>query len=321
MSIWTNTAVVTYSLAEMILFLAGTLAFVVAIGIFRGFDFQQNNNAQYKLEKQSYLVRLLIQYALIGKIILLFYYVYMLDALAPEIPGAMCAVGVIGTSDWGLAALLTKIINIFAFGLWLLLDKHDRQFANFPYTRSKFALYLLIYGLYLIEVIFTLQYLLAINPGEAVACCATVFQQGENSFGNYASSIKTAIILPLFYGLFTFLVFFLQRRYLRLAAIFGVLFAFSAVLAVIRFFATYIYELPTHHCPFCLLQSEYYAIGYVLYSLLFLGTFYALSQWLLKEIWQIDYHRGGKALLYLSLFVFGVSFYVIRYYLLHGVWL
>ena len=42
----------------------------------------------------------------------------------------------------------------------------------------------------------------------------------------------------------------------------------SAVVGVI---SVYYYELPTHHCPFCLLQGEYHYIGYPLYLALFSG--------------------------------------------------
>ena len=38
--------------------------------------------------------------------------------------------------------------------------------------------------------------------------------------------------------------------------------------ALIAFISLYVYELPTHHCPFCLLHREYGGIGYPLYLLL-----------------------------------------------------
>jgi len=44
-----------------------------------------------------------------------------------------------------------------------------------------------------------------------------------------------------------------------------------AVAAIISFICLYIYELPTHHCPFCILQKEYGYVGYVLYLALFGG--------------------------------------------------
>jgi hypothetical protein len=40
---------------------------------------------------------------------------------------------------------------------------------------------------------------------------------------------------------------------------------------MISFICLYIYELPTHHCPFCILQKEYGYVGYVLYIALFGG--------------------------------------------------
>ncbi|MCD8478146.1 MAG: hypothetical protein LRY68_09925, partial [Sulfurospirillum sp.] len=42
----------------------------------------------------------------------------------------------------------------------------------------------------------------------------------------------------------------------------NLLFLFFAIVSLILFFSTYVYELPTHHCPFCLLQSDYYGVGY-----------------------------------------------------------
>jgi hypothetical protein len=45
-----------------------------------------------------------------------------------------------------------------------------------------------------------------------------------------------------------------------------------AVASILSFICLYIYELPTHHCPFCLLQKEYGSIGYLLYATLFGGA-------------------------------------------------
>jgi len=39
----------------------------------------------------------------------------------------------------------------------------------------------------------------------------------------------------------------------------------------------YIYELPTHHCPFCILQKEYGYIGYLIYVTLLGGAIAGLS--------------------------------------------
>jgi hypothetical protein len=42
-----------------------------------------------------------------------------------------------------------------------------------------------------------------------------------------------------------------------------------SITSLISFISLYYYELPTHHCPFCILQKEYGYVGYLLYFLLF----------------------------------------------------
>ena len=42
--------------------------------------------------------------------------------------------------------------------------------------------------------------------------------------------------------------------------------------AIISTISVYVYELPHHHCPFCILKREYHHLGYALYIPLFLGT-------------------------------------------------
>ena len=42
-----------------------------------------------------------------------------------------------------------------------------------------------------------------------------------------------------------------------------------SLLSIFSFISLYVYELPTHHCPFCILQREYGYIGYPLYLALF----------------------------------------------------
>jgi hypothetical protein len=38
-----------------------------------------------------------------------------------------------------------------------------------------------------------------------------------------------------------------------------------ALTAVISVISLYIYQMPSHHCPFCILQSEYHFVGYPIY--------------------------------------------------------
>jgi len=60
-----------------------------------------------------------------------------------------------------------------------------------------------------------------------------------------------------------------------------------AVASLISFISPYFYELPTHHCPFCLLQREYRYIGYPLYLSLFLAGITGVSVGLLEKFKEI----------------------------------
>jgi hypothetical protein len=45
-----------------------------------------------------------------------------------------------------------------------------------------------------------------------------------------------------------------------------------SIVALISFISVYFYELPTHHCPFCILHPEYGYVGYLLYITLLAGA-------------------------------------------------
>jgi hypothetical protein len=51
----------------------------------------------------------------------------------------------------------------------------------------------------------------------------------------------------------------------------------GSIAALIGFISLYIYELPTHHCPFCILQSEYKYVGYPLYLGFLFGAVFGIG--------------------------------------------
>jgi hypothetical protein len=61
-----------------------------------------------------------------------------------------------------------------------------------------------------------------------------------------------------------------------------------SLLSILSFISLYIYELPTHHYPFCLLQREYGFIGYPLYLSLFSATILGAGVGVLMPFMKID---------------------------------
>ena len=70
------------------------------------------------------------------------------------------------------------------------------------------------------------------------------------------------------------------------AVLSGIAFVVSIV-SVISFISLYFYELPTHHCPFCILQKEYGYVGYPLYIFLLVGTVAGLGTGMLMPFRKI----------------------------------
>jgi hypothetical protein len=65
------------------------------------------------------------------------------------------------------------------------------------------------------------------------------------------------------------------------ASLSGITFVVS-IISMISFISLYFYAMPSHHCPFCILQKEYSYVGYPLYVLLLSGTVTGIGVGLLQ---------------------------------------
>ncbi len=66
----------------------------------------------------------------------------------------------------------------------------------------------------------------------------------------------------------------------------GLFFLISCI-SLISFISLYFYEMPAHHCPFCILQSEYGYIGYLFYYTLLTGVVSGLGSGILMPFRKI----------------------------------
>ncbi|WP_310441651.1 hypothetical protein [Sulfurimonas sp.] len=295
--------------------LFGTVAFVLSVKIYLNWDINSTSTAQYRLEKQSSLAATIIKYIFSIKVPLFIFFIFTLDKISNVLTGAMCAAGVVDATEQGAYLIVLKIINLYLFALWLKLNAEDVKDRNQPHTKLKFGFFALIFFLFIVEVILEWVMFSAIEIDKMVSCCGSIYSSSANSGISSIFSLGTAALLALFYGNYLLIVlfYFLKKRYLF--AVTNMLFVVIAIIALILFFGTYIYELPSHHCPFCFLQRDYYYIGYLIYGMLFVGTFYGLVVGFFKES-ILSYKIS---LLFNSLYVILLSLYVVVYYLKNGV--
>lgn len=292
-------------------------AFVISVKIYLYWDANSTSQAQYSLEKQGYLGAVIIKYIFITKAVLFLFFIFTLDKISNVITGAMCAAGVVDATSTGVYVIALKILNIYLFALWLKLHSQDIADKTAPYTKMKFGFFIALFSLLMLEIFLETLMFNSIEIEKMVSCCGSIYSSSSTSAISLLFQIDTAVLLLLFYGnyLLIVLLYFFKNRYIF--SILNLLFLPVSLIALILFFGTYIYELPSHHCPFCFLQSDYYYVGYMIYALLFLGTFSGLSVVFVKER-EITYKTS---LLFNSLYVILLSLYVVVYYVRNGVFL
>jgi len=308
--------VIVYLVAETILFLLLFIAALSLPSLITQWNYHSFESRQLELEKRSYLVMSIISLVLILKVFLILYFVYTLDTLSGIISGAMCAAGVIKVNEYGNLLLGIKIILIFLGLTWISINSLDLKAKEYPYHGAKTALFGVMFALFVGEYLLDLLYFTHIQTTQPVTCCSVIFGQ-LGSANPLPFGLDTTTLMALFYLLYLLIVVMVwgENDWGQLGATLA--FFFVAYFGVVYFFGTYIYELPTHKCPFCMLQKEYYGIGYLLWGLLFLGVWSGVNGVLMKRFFG---HTSSKRLplILLTLFVAINSLYVIVYYFKTG---
>jgi hypothetical protein len=245
--------------------------------ILRSWDLGSGSERQLSLERRTALVSTLVGHALVFEVLSLFLFVFTADALAPLFTGAMCAAGSLQADVHGYPALLLKLEVAVAAGLWLILDHADGLGHDHPLLQVKYQLLLVLTPLVAAAAYWEVAWFRALHPEVITSCCGSLFGRAGRGVG-----AELAALSPRLSGLLLFAtvggavaaaVFFLARGRgaLVLAGLAGAALPVSLI-GVVAFLSPYVYELPTHHCPFCLLQREYHWLGYPLYATLLGGS-------------------------------------------------
>ena len=313
--------VIVYLLSETILYILLFIAFISTIGLLKKWDFDLFTTQQFTLENRSYLVMTIIFFVMLLKVLLLPYFVYTIDTLSVLIPGAMCGAGVIKANEYGNPLLSLKIIILFLSALWLSLNSIDLKAKNYPYVKLKSWFFLIIFALLSVEFVLDILYFTNIETTNPVSCCSVIFGQTGGANG-LPFGLDITKLLILFYLIFTLIILTTLAKMAIMSILSSILFAIIAYYSVVNFFGTYIYELPTHLCPFCMLQDHYYYVGYLIWGLLLLGVFLTINAALMQRFFSKQSQKLKRiSLLLLTIFVLLCSSYVVVYYLKNGVFL
>ncbi len=327
---WSIALCILSLLALFLLSMAGRTAYRVL----RFWNPSSDKELQIALERETWLASTMIAYGLGFQLISLVVFVLAADNFCQVIAGAMCATGSLMANDFGLPALWIKITGIFLYGFWLVLHKLDVSCETYPLVRLKYWYLLVLLPFLATDVFYQTAYIAGLEPDIITSCCAVVFSGAKNVGSNLFTGIPKTTLLILFYGTAAFLVVF-GLAYLRLHTrwmdwIFGIgwgWFFFVSMMAITTVFSSYIYAMPYHKCPFCILKPEYYYYGFLLFGTMMPAVFLGLSCTLaslvkyrghLEPVVHTFQHRSAKISIILLLIFTVLSSYHFIVYTISG---
>jgi len=245
------------------------------VRIIRHWDITSGSELQIHLERRTYLISTIMSHALGFQLLSLFLFIYTADQLSSSFTGAMCAAGTLNVNRFGYPALILKVLNFVAAGVWLVINTTDNSARDYPLIRKKYLLLLPVGLLITVEAVIQGFYFLGLKPDIITSCCGTLFSSAAQGSGGFAAPspywITTGYYICAFLTMSSGALFYTRQKGAYLFSLSStVLFLFSC-LALVFYISPYIYELPTHHCPFCILHREYGFVGYPIYLLFLAG--------------------------------------------------
>ena len=253
-----------------------------AVQVVRRWDVASGHAAQIAMEKRTYLVSTALAFVLAIEAVSLLLFVENAERMSVMFVGAMCATGTLNVNPYGFPALVLKTVVFFSAAVWLIVNRADFMGRDYPLTRFKYTLLILIAPAVAATAILQYSYFTNLRADVITSCCSRVFVGGRSNIESQLSAIDPALALWLVFGGLAGVVALaaaaMRWRVARLVyAVASAGYFAIGIAAIISVIAPYIYEQFHHHCPFCILKPEYGYIGYFLYLPLFFGTATGLS--------------------------------------------
>jgi hypothetical protein len=263
--------------------------------ILRKWDINSSSSEQLALERKTYLISTIMNYVFGFEIFSSLLFIYTVDDIHRIFVGAMCATGSLNANPIGWYVLYTKIVIFFISSIWIAFNYIDQRADDYPLVKIKYAMVFLITPVVLLDACLQLKYFMGLKPDIITSCCGALFSESGRGIASSLSSLPIKPVMVLFYVtvilflLNAFSVLRFQNRILRYTLpVLSLLLFIVSLAAVVSFISLYFYEIPTHHCPFDILQSGYHFIGFPLYITLFGGVFFGIITGLVEPFKEIN---------------------------------
>ena len=266
-------AVLSLLWCSAVIALVAIAAAAAGVTVAVGWNPDDSGRRQLARERRSQLVESALKVVLGWQLVSLFLFVAAADHLHSLFSGAMCAAGTLNASPLGYPTLAVKTVVFVLSGLALVVIRSVSTAWTSSLVRFKYLFVVVLAATLVVENVIQLRYFLDLDPEFITSCCATIFGEGSRGVGAGLAALPVRLSRGVFFaGLATTVaagVYFLARGRSPLLYAAQVLpLAAVALAAVVSWIAPAFYQLPTHHCPFCLLSWHYGFVGHLLYGAL-----------------------------------------------------
>ena len=233
--------------------------------------------AQIRLERAVEAASLSSKLAIFLYVCAVLTWIVAVASVLPRlIPGAMCGTGVLQAMEGqGERALLLQGVTLCALALWHATDRLNRTLPRATLTPFAARIGLLALPLVALSWLDTYRAIAALNPYDAVDCCAVVYDS-VRSTAEATSYLgwSDAVWLTLFAGASFWLgiwamagLFGQAQRtgFTAVLAILGPMWCVAAAVTLVKILSAYHYGVLHHHCPWCLFLPEHRLVGYPLF--------------------------------------------------------
>jgi hypothetical protein len=284
-----NPAIIALIAGSLLIAAYAVYAATIGYTIIRWWDIHSGSQRQLDLERKTYLISTVLAYLFVLGLFSLLLFIYTADHIHDFFVGAMCAAGSLNVNKYGYPALTVKMVNFILCGVWLILNYTDNKGFDYPLIKAKYKLLMLITALLIIESLLLTNFFLELKANVITSCCGILFSEDAKSIAGEIASLPSFPAKILFYlsvvlTLRTGIQFYITGKSANIFSYLSIWLFFISLLSILSFISLYFYELPTHHCPFCLLQKEYHYIGYPLYLSLFSAGIMGISVGALQRL-------------------------------------
>jgi hypothetical protein len=281
---------IALNLVNVLTLLLVFLAVRTAVRVLLFWDVSSDRNLQIQLENETWLASTLVEYASGFQIISLVLFALAADGFSEVVIGAMCATGALTANSYGLPTLYLKLFAVFLYGFWIVLHHIDISSEQYPLLKAKYVYLVILIPVLIADIALQNLYIAGLKPDIITSCCAVVFGEGSSSDMNLIGVLAgEKMMLPVFYGLSIMLAGMSLALVKKWSVGLSWICAFSwglyfilSLIVVTTIFSSYIYAMPNHRCPFCVLKPEYDYIGFLIFGALISSVFFGATQGLVN---------------------------------------